>query len=183
MNSVRRLLPLLALAMLIPCITAFSGLLGADVKTPDYYASAVRAMFKRGQWEQGKRLLDEGLRHYAETNDLNELNGRYYYHRKDYGRARYYLVVAVRDNPQNVEAKQLLVSVEEATGNYSSAICYVNELLEVNPYWKGLWRKKIGLFRLQGNNVEADRLLKRLHQIYPNDSAVAREYAGSIEER
>lgn len=183
MNSVRRLLPLLALAMLIPCITAFSGLLGADVKTPDYYASAVRAMFKRGQWEQGKRLLDEGLRHYAETNDLNELNGRYYYHRKDYGRARYYLVVAVRDNPQNVEAKQLLVSVEEATGNYSSAICYVNELLEVNPYWKGLWRKKIGLFRLQGNHVEADRLLKRLHQIYPNDSAVAREYAGSIEER
>ena len=113
---------------------------------PVFISSNVRMMFKNGQWEEGKRLLDEGLRYYTDTNDLNELNGRYYYHMKDYDNARYYLVVACRDNPENVTAKQLLVTVEEVTKNYSSAICYINELLEINPYWKGLWRKKIGLF-------------------------------------
>lgn len=164
-------------------VYAFNGLFDSNIKSPDYYASNVRIMFKNGQWEEGKLLLDEGLRYYTDTNDLNELNGQYYYHKKDYDNARYYLIVAVRDNPENVTAKQLLVKVEEETGNYSSAICYVNELLEINPYWQGLWRKKIGLFRLQGNHVEADRLLKRLHQIYPNDSIIQRDYRGSLEER
>ena len=62
--------------------------------------------------------------------------------KRDYDKARYYLVRAVRENPENVTAKQMLVNVEEESGNYSSAICYVNELLEINPYWQGLWRQK-----------------------------------------
>lgn len=177
------LLSWVILILFVSGVYAFNGLFDEDIKSPDFYASNVRMMFKNGQWEEGKRLLDEGLRYYTETNDLNELNGQYYYHHKDYDNARYYLIVAVRDNPENVTAKQLLVKVEEETENYSSAICYVNELLEINPYWQGMWRKKIGLFRLQGNHVEADRLLKRLHQIYPNDSLVQRDYRGSLEER
>lgn len=162
---------------------AYNNFFSSDVHTPDYYASNARMLFKSGKWEEGKHFVDEGLKYYPETNDLNELNGRYYYHKEDYDNARYFLIVCVRDNPENVTAKQLLVAVEEKTENYSSAICYVNELLEINPYWQGLWRKKIGLFRLQGNDVEADRLLKRLHQIYPNDSTVQREYAASLEEK
>lgn len=162
---------------------AYNNFFSSDVHTPDYYASNARMLFKSGKWEEGKHFVDEGLKYYPETNDLNELNGRYYYHKEDYDNARYFLIVCVRDNPENVTAKQLLVAVEEKTKNYSSAICYVNELLEINPYWQGLWRKKIGLFRLQGNDVEADRLLKRLHQIYPNDSTVQREYAASLEEK
>lgn len=162
---------------------AYNNFFSSDVHTPDYYASNARMLFDAGKWEEGKKYVDEGLKYYPETNDLNELNGRYYYHKEDYDNARYFLIVCVRDNPENVTAKQLLVAVEEKTKNYSSAICYVNELLEINPYWQGLWRKKIGLFRLQGNDVEADRLLKRLHQIYPNDSTVQREYAASLEEK
>ncbi len=162
---------------------AYNNFFSSDVHTPDYYASNARMLFKSGKWEEGKHFVDEGLKYYPETNDLNELNGRYYYHKEDYDNARYFLIVCVRDNPENVTAKQLLVAVEEKTKNYSSAICYVNELLEINPYWQGLWRKKIGLFRLQGNDVEADRLLKRLRQIYPNDSTVLRDYAYSLEEK
>ena len=178
---------------LIICIVLFAfvtvawafGVIGQkeEVRTPDYYEVNVRAMFKRGAWDEGKALLDEGLKVYPEVNGLNELNGQYYYHKKDYDNSRYFLVRAVRDNPSNVDAKQLLVKVEEETKNYSSAICYVNELLEINPYWKGLWRKKIGLYRLQGNDVEADRLLKRLHQIYPNDTALQKEFAYNLEEQ
>ena len=177
------LLSWVILILFVSGVYAVNGLFSEDIKSPDYYAVNVRAMFKQGQWEEGKRLLDEGLRYYTKTNELNELNGQYYYHHKDYDNARYYLIVACRDNPENVTAKQLLVKVEEETENYSSAICYINELLEINPYWRGLWRKKIGIFRLQGNHVEADRLLKRLHQIYPNDSTVQRDYAGSLEEK
>lgn len=150
--------------------------------TPDYYEVNVRSMFKQGKWGEGKQLLDEGLEKYPDVTGLNELNGQYYYQQKNYDEARYYLIISIRDNPDNVRAKQLLIKVEEETKNYSSAICYVNELLEINPYWRGLWKKKIGLYRLQGNDVEADRLLKRLHQIYPNDTAVAREYAYGLEE-
>ena len=156
-------------------VYAFNIIEKDDVHTPDYYESNVRSMFGREQWEAGKQLLDEGLSIYPDVNGLNELCGRYHYRKKDYDTARYFLVRAVRDNPENVEAKQLLIKVEDETRNYSSAICYVNELLEINPYWQGLWRKKIELYRKQGNVEEADRLLRRLRQIYPNDSTVQRD--------
>ena len=160
------------------------GIFGTDkVHTPDYYEANVRAMFKNGNWQQGKKLLDEGLKNYPEVYGLNVLNGQYYYiHKRDYDNARYYLVKAARSNPSAVEAKQLLIRVEDETKNYSSAICYVNELLEINPYWRGLWLKKIGIYRKQGNDVMADHLLKRLHQIYPNDASVSRAYANSLGE-
>lgn len=155
----------------------------SELHTPDYYEHTVRKAFKRGDWSGGKRLLDEGLKDYTYTSGLNELAGQYYLHFQAFDDARYHLVLAVRDNDGNVQAKQMLVDVEEKTKNYSSAICYVNELLQVNPYWKGLWRRKIALFRKQGNNVEADRLLKRLSQIYPNDAQLKRDLAGRLEEK
>ena len=154
-----------------------------DIHTPDYYEVTVRKAFKRGDWNGGKRLLDEGLEHYPDVSGLNELAGSYYLHRQAFDDARYHLVLAVRDNDGNVQAKQMLVDVEEKTKNYSSAICYVNELLQVNPYWKSLWRRKIALFRKQGNDVEADRLLRRICQVYPNDPTLKRDLAGRLEEQ
>ncbi len=150
---------------------------------PDYYDSTVRAAFKRGNWEGGKRLLDEGLKLYPTVSVLNELAGRYYYNKQAYDDARYYLVKALRDDNTNVVAKQLIVNVEEETRNYSSAICYVNELLEVHPYWKGLWRRKINLYRKLKNDVEADRLLERLCQIYPNDAQLKKDLNYRLEQR
>lgn len=153
------------------------------IHTPDYYDATVRKAFKRGDWEGGKRLLDEGLANYPDISPLQELAGTYYYHKKLYDDARYHLVKSLRDNNANVDAKQLLVKVEETTRNYSSAICYVNELLEVNPYWKGLWRKKIELYRKQGNNDEADRLLKRICKIYPNDQQLQKDLSYCTEQK
>ncbi len=152
------------------------------IHTPDYYAQNVRMAFKQGHWEDGKRLLDVGLEKYPNESNLNMLAGSYFYHKRSYDDSRYYLVRSVRADQENVEAKQLLVNVEDSTHNYSSAICYVNELLELNPYWKGLWRKKIQLFRKQGNIEEADRLLHRFCKIYPNDSTMRRDQGGYLEE-
>lgn len=133
-------------------------------------AYEINELYKQGKWDTGKKIADAILEKNPEDSDMRMLVGKYYIHRKDYSRARYELVKSLKSAPANVESKHMLVAVETETGRYSSAICYVNELLEVNPYWKGLWRKKIELYRHLGNHVEADRLLKRISQIYPEDS-------------
>lgn len=46
---------------------------------------------------------------------------------------------------------------------------------------RGLWRRKIELYRKQNNDVEADRLLKRINQIYPNDTILRKDYIYSME--
>lgn len=155
---------------------------GEDPHTPDYYEQSVRADFKRGNWERGKRTLDVAMKYYPDVAVMNELCGRYHLHGGRMDEARYYLQRALRDDNDNVNARHMLVEVEDKTGNYSSAICYVNELLEVNPYWRGLWLKKIDLFRKQGNTVESDRLLRRIFQIYPNDTTLRNRYLLRLED-
>lgn len=150
--------------------------------TVEAYETSVREAFGRGEWDKGLEILKESLALYPESSELNQLAGKYYYRLKEYDKARYFLVRAVKDTPDNTRAKQLLINVEEETGNYSSAICYVNELLEISPYWKGLWKRKIGLYRREGNNQEADRLLKRLFEIFPNDTTVRKDYLARLEE-
>lgn len=146
----------------------------------DYYDN-VQKMFGEEQWQSGKKILDSGLKRYPEDSNLNALAGKYWLHEEDYDKARFYLVKAVNANYNNVEAKQMLVTVEDITGNYSSAICYINELLELNPYWEGLWRKKIELYKKQGNTREAARLFKRLQQIYPNNDQIKDAYYYELE--
>ncbi|WP_324759514.1 tetratricopeptide repeat protein [Sphingobacterium thalpophilum] len=146
-------------------------------------AYEINELYKQGKWEAGKKIADDVLRKNPEDSDMRMLVGKYYIHRKDYDRARYELVKSLKSAPANVESKHMLVTVETETQRYSSAICYVNELLEVNPYWKGLWRKKIELYRHMGNHVEADRLLKRISQIYPEDSELKKDREYMAEQR
>ena len=154
-----------------------------DIKPDDRENFAVEANkeFNNGNWDAGKKRLDAGLKKYPKDSDLKMLLGKYYFHYKQNDRARYELKKALEQNPDNVDAKQILVNVETESKRYSSAICYVNELLEVNPYWKVLWRKKIELYKLQGNTVEANRLLKRINQIYPADTILRRDYVYETE--
>jgi len=148
----------------------------------DEHAKIANNYFQKGEWEEGKKAIDAGLEKYPKDSDLKMLLGRYYYENKDYSKARYELLQALQYNKNNVNAKQILVNVEVASERYSSAICYINELLEINPYWKGLWRKKIDVYRLQGNHVEANRLLKRISQIYPEDNDIKKAYLYYIEQ-
>lgn len=173
----------IAWSLLLTCMFCANTGYGIGKKEKvEYYEKSVKDLFVDDKWEEGRAILMEGLKLYPESSELNELAGSYYYQLKDYDNARYFLVRAVKETPDNVTAKNLLINVEEETGNYSSAICYVNELLEITPYWQGLWKKKIALYRLQGNDIEADRLLKRLFQIYPNDTAVRQDYISRLEE-
>lgn len=146
-------------------------------------AHEINELYKQGKWDDGRKIADYVLKKNPKDSDMRMLIGKYYIHRRDYNRARYELVKSLEYAPANVESKHMLVTVETETKRYSSAICYVNELLEVNPYWKGLWRKKIALYRDMGNHVEADRLLKRISQIYPEDAELKRDQAYLSQQR
>lgn len=177
----RFLLTIIALTVIF-CLWASASGDNGDVQPPDYYDSAARAALKKGDFETMISFVDEGLKHYPDVSGLNELKGAYLLNKKNYDQSRFYLYRAIKDDDGNVTAKQMLVDVEEQTGNYSSAICYVNELLEVNPYWKGLWQRKIKLYKKQGNQVQADHLLRRICQIYPNDSILNSDLVQRMED-
>lgn len=141
-----------------------------------YYASRAQNYEDAGAWDAAKREIDEGLKLYPSDPDLRYLNGRYYYRAQgDLTQARYNLIKAIQENDQHYFAKRVLVDVEEESKHYSSAICYINELLEFQPYDRDLWRRKITLYRKIGQKAEADQALERLSQIYPNDSVVRRD--------
>jgi len=145
------------------------------------YFEKANKLFKAEKWEQGKKVVDKGITESPLDSDLLMLLGKYYHIKGNNDLARFNLLKSIQLDPNNVDAKQILVNVELASKHYSSAICYVNELLEVNPYWKGLWRKKIELFKLQGNYEEANRLLKRIIQIYPEDKQLQEDYKYSLQ--
>ena len=90
-------------------------------KLPADYVEQVNNLFSQHRWGKGKEVLDEGLESYPGDATLHYLAGRYWWNVKNYDQARYHLVKACQINYKFPDAKQLLVNVEEITGNYSSA--------------------------------------------------------------
>ncbi len=156
----------------------------ANSKKPTVeYELQVRTSFRSGKWKQGKKILDKGIHKYPDDSELNRLMGQYYLHYQQYDQSRFYLIKATQDKADNLQAKQMLIDLEDATGNYSSAISYVNELLEVTPYDKALLVRKINLYRKQGNHKLADHYLERLTKIYPKDMKLRQQWTARTEER
>ncbi len=151
--------------------------------TPAYYEYNTRTLFKQGKWEAGRKMVEEGLENYESLSSLNELYGQYWLHHNQYDKARFYLIRSLQDDKKNVHSKEMMMKLEELTKHYSTALVYCNELLEVSPYDITLWRKKIELYRLMGNTVEASRLVERLMQIYPESTAVRQEVEGDLENK
>lgn len=137
-----------------------------------YYVSRAESFIHSNSWTAAKREINNGLEEWPDDADLRYLNGRYYYVTGHMNEARYNLIRAIQTNDQHYKAKRVMVDVEDASKHYSSAICYINELLEFQPYDRDLWRRKISLYRKIHNNVEADAAVERLARIYPNDTLV-----------
>ena len=142
---------------------------------PSYYITRIKNYVRVNAWLEAKHMIDEGLQYYPDEPDLRYYNGRYYYVTGEMEKARYQLVRATQVNDQHFHSKRLLVDVEDTLHHHSSAICYINELLEFQPYDRDLWRRKIGLYRKMGNQAEADAALHRLAQIYPTDTLVTND--------
>lgn len=170
--------------MLIVSLLSLGGVyeVSAQSKKPEeyhpstYYSSRAQDYEESNAWEAAKREIDEGLELYPDDPELRYLNGRYYYYaQRDLPKSRYNLVKAIQESDHHWGARRVLIDVEDDSKHYSSAICYINELLEQQPYDRDLWRRKIYLFNKMGNKVEADAALERLARIYPNDTVVRRE--------
>ena len=162
-----------ALLLLLPCISVVA----QDKKE----LKLIDSYFKEGQYEEAKKLLDKNITQYPKNGDIQFYMGKYYYQKQDNDKARYHLLRALDELPNHVAAKEILASIETTQKHYSSAICYVNELLETRPYDAELWRKKIAFYRLQGNDIEANRLLKRIRVIYPQDEQFKKDYLYSLQ--
>lgn len=161
------------LLLLLPCISVVA----QDKKE----LKLIDSYFKEGQYEEAKKLLDKNITQYPKNGDIQFYMGKYYYQKQDNDKARYHLLRTLDELPNHVAAKEILASIETTQKHYSSAICYVNELLETRPYDAELWRKKIALYRLQGNDIEANRLLKRIRVIYPQDEQFKKDYLYSLQ--
>ncbi len=151
--------------------------------TPAYYEHNTRGLFKQGKWEAGRAFVEKGLADYESLSSLNELYGQYWLHHSQYDKARFYLIRSLQDDKKNVHSKEMMMKLEELTKHYSTALVYCNELLEVSPYDITLWRKKIELYRLMGNTMEASRLVTRLMEIYPENTVVRQEVEGDLENK
>ena len=137
-----------------------------EVHNSLYYSERAQDLEDANSWEAAKREIDEGLRHYPDDPELLYLNGRYYYYaNRDLQKARYNLVKALQESDHHWGARRVLIDVEDDSKHYSSAICYINELLEQQPYDRDLWRRKIALYNKMGNKVEAEAALERLSRI------------------
>lgn len=136
---------------------------------PVYYVEHAKSCYARGLWNPGYDTVRLGLEIYPKDPDLRYLAARYYYHKNNLERARFYALQAIKYDEEHIASKYLMVDIEERTGHISSAIGYVNDLLEAEQYDKDLWLRKIMLYRKQDNNEAADRMLRRLVQIYPED--------------
>ena len=169
--TIKRLLWSIQLCMML----AMAVPMNAQKHLSRYYVSRAEGHIKSNAWNEAKREIDEGLNAYPDDPDLRYMNGHYYYVMGHLAEARYNLVKAVQVNDQHFKAKRILVDVEDDSKHYSSAICYINELLEFQPYDRDLWRRKIGLYRKMNNDTAADAALERLSRIYPNDSTVISE--------
>lgn len=144
-------------------------------KLANYYIERAVGYIQINAWYEAKKEIDQGLVDYPDHPELHYLAGRFFYITGRLNEARYNLIKATQADDQHYGAKRLLVDVEDETEHYSSAICYVNELLEFQPYDRDLWRRKIALYRKMDNNTEADATLERLARIYPNDTIVSQD--------
>lgn len=178
-NTLLKVLYIFLLVIVPYGITVAQTLIPTDEKSN--YAKQIKDLFDQSNWDAGKNILDEGIKKYPKESDLRMLAGKYYEHLKQHDKARYELNKALEYNPNNVSAKEILVNVETESGRYSSAICYINELLEITPYKPSLWQKKIQLYEFQGYTADANRLRKRISTIYPNDSIIQKDLRYHIE--
>jgi tetratricopeptide (TPR) repeat protein len=142
----------------------------------DLYFEEAKASIANENFTRAAKLSWRGLQLAPEDLDLKTLLGAANLQLGRYDTARWVLREVYEKRRKNTDVLQYLVNIEQTTQRYSDAICYVNELLEITPYSRGWHMRKIAIYKEMGNFEEAERALKRIYQIYPNDSELKQEY-------
>ncbi|WP_010136773.1 tetratricopeptide repeat protein [Ochrovirga pacifica] len=163
--------------ILLVFLLTISSVFAQEIEVQNEYLDAGMEADKNGEYRKAADICLEGLRKTPYDIDLKQLLGKSYMNMKMMDSARYFLQKVILQDDNNVTSRHYLVNIEYQTKRYSSAICYVNELLEKTPYWKGLWLKKIAIYNDLENYGEVKRAVTRLRQIFPNDSVVEANYS------
>lgn len=142
----------------------------------DEYFTLARAEGSKGNFAKAASYCEKGLKKSPLDMDIKEYLGKCYMELGQLEKARTTLLDVLKQSPRRVDARHYLINIETQSKRYYSAVCYANELLEITPYSKGLWLKKISLYQLMDNRVEANRSAKRLYQIFPDDIEVRDMY-------
>lgn len=150
----------------------------AQEESDDYYNVALKLIKKDKNFLAASKVCQKGLKESEDDADLSILLGKCYLELGCYTEGRYILKSVLDKDKTNNDARIYLLNLEHKTKRYSSAICYVNELLESKQYDKDLWIKKVNIYNDMGNILESQRSAKRLFQIFPEDPQVQSLYRG-----
>jgi tetratricopeptide (TPR) repeat protein len=142
----------------------------------DLYLEEARKSDKNQNFTRAAKMSWRGLQISPNDLDLKTILGKANLQLGRYDTARWVLREVYERRRKDPEVLHFLVNIEESTKRYSDAICFINELLEITPYWKGLWIRKITIYKEMGNFEEAERALDRIRQIYPDDKDLNDEY-------
>lgn len=142
----------------------------------EYFQMAKREGKQKGNFAAAAEYCEKALELAPLDMDIKEYLGKCYLELGRLEEARITLLDVLQRSPRRTDSRHYLINIETQTERYASAICYVNELLEITPYSKTLWMRKINLYNLDDNKVEANRETKRLYQIFPQDEEIKQMY-------
>ena len=142
----------------------------------DLYFEEAKRDIAEQNFSRAAKMSWRGLQLAPNDLDLKTLLGKAKLQLGQYDTARYVLKQVYLRRRKDIDVLGFLVTIEQTTQRYSDAICFVNELLEITPYSRGWWRRKILIYKEMGNFEEAERSLKRLYQIYPDDTEIQNDY-------
>lgn len=142
----------------------------------DLYFEEAKKDISQQNYAKAAKMSWRGLQLSPNDLDLKTLLGKANLEMGKYDTARWVLREVYERNRKNIDVLEYLVKIEHITKRYSDAICFVNELLEITPYSRGWWRRKIVIYEEMGNLEEADRARERIYQIYPDDTEIREAY-------
>ncbi|WP_159798964.1 tetratricopeptide repeat protein [Flavobacterium sp. MK4S-17] len=167
------------------CILLFNvqwALHAQSISSDEYYAMAKVEGNEKKNFAKAADYCEKALKQAPFDMDIKEYLGKCYMEMGQLEKARIVLLEVLQRSPKRVDARHYLLNIETQEKRYSSAVCYANELLEITPYSKTLWMRKINLYNLMNNRMEANRETRRLYQIFPDDAEIRIMYNNVLKE-
>lgn len=166
-----------ALILTMLFITLLSGSAYAqDYSSDDYFAMAKKEGNEKNNFKKAAEYCEKASELAPHDMDIQEYLGKCYMELGHLDKARIVLLEVLQKSPKRVDSRHYLLNIDIQQKRYASAVCYANELLEITPYSKTLWFRKIDLYHLMDNTIEANRETRRLYQIFPEDEEIRRMY-------
>ncbi|MGV3459132.1 MAG: tetratricopeptide repeat protein [Flavobacterium sp.] len=171
----------LAMVTLFFCLLSGSAY-AQEYSSDDYYAMAKKEGNEKKNFKKATEYSEKASELAPLDMDIREYLGKCYLELGQLDKARIVLLEVLQRSPKRVDARHYLLNIDIQQKRYASAVCYANELLEITPYSKTLWFRKIELYHLMDNSMEANRETRRLYQIFPEDEEIRYMYNNVLKE-